>query len=909
MSKRFHSGNPAGGRGGSPAEAHAGAAHAPLTVAEREQVHAQIRERHSKAALQMAKDLHKRCGSEESEALLADAYRARIEDLLKLRMTAEARTLVAIVRERLPRSLARLGAVEQEIALLEGRFDAIVAPLGKADLAAEERERIEAFVRQRVEDLGALAKVSTLAADHPLRVAAGALAAAFEAVTRGPVSAGQVALPEVARRNPLASWKGLIRAIDSYYRGEPEACRRWLETIAADSPPARLVPAIERLCGADAGPLTAAAERLVEMVGDRGAELRRAAQAFDLAVAARKHKPIEEAARKVLEASVYLDAEARERLRQQMAVRLIDLDFSPLRAERVLGAIRRDAYFLRVLALKMEDSDRGNAVLTWEDFREDALRRRWFAAGSVEDGVLALHMAKLVERLTRDAVDDLTYDDGMWKPGLLQKTRTLLSSPEMLFARACEADPSAEAFEAWLNWAKKKAKPKDADAVAERWRKALPKDARPLLYLMESAEERKAYKKSLGYLEEAEKIDGLNPAVRRARLRLLVAAALRHLREKKANLARREIEAIGPLPEGPLRECAILACALDCFRSKVDGDPLQMDAMETVLVQLAGAAGSDLLLHSIFHATGIYPRAELPHCEPRSLPPAELLAQTARICQVGELAGLAVAVRESWPDALMAALRKGASGLEAAQLLALGEAALKDEARELAYAVSASGLAGNSATAHFLFLRARSLPFWAFEQKRGCIAAALTLARAERDTALAEKILNAMHRPTPRSTGWMPYFDIALMARPLASDLLHAILDEERKRNLLPVERKYKRPGYAPQLIAHEEGSTSGLDDAWDEDDEEEDEDDWDQEIDEDEAEAAGGAFDALRRKFKAIFRRMPPESRERILDAFAAGAEDLDQRRHNAKQNEQKTARARRAPAPEQGSLFGEEP
>lgn len=881
-----------------------------LTAEEREQVHAQIREQHSKAALQMAKDLHKRCGSEESEALLADAYRARIEDLLKLRMTAEARTLAEIVRGRIPRSLDRLGGIEQEIELLEGRFEAVVAPLGNADLPPEKREQIETLVRQRVEDLGALAKVSTLAADHSLRVAADALAEAFEAVTRGPVDAEQIALPEVPRRGPLASWKGLIRAIDSYYRGESEACRRWLRTIAADSVPARLVPALEKLCGAETGPLTAAAQRLVAMVGDREAELRRAAEVFDRAATAGKPQPVEEAARKVMEASISLDTETRERLRQQMAASLLDLDFSPSRAERILGAVRKDAHFLRAMALKLEEMDPGHAVIAWDRFREDAIRLKWFAAGSVEDGVLSLHMAQLVQKLSRHEVEDLIYDDGMWRSSELRQMKNLFASPEPLFARACQADPCVEYFEAWLNWAKKKAKPKDADAVAERWRKALPKDPRPLLYLMESAEERKAYKKSLGYLEEAEKIDGLNPAVRRARLRLLSAAALRHLREAKAHLARHEMEAIGLLPEGTLRECALLSCAFDWFCAELENDRDAVYAKEAALEQLAGAAGRDLLLKSISGATGIHPLAGLPHFDPRSASPADLLTQAARICQVGELGGVAIAVGALWPEDRMAEFHKAASSLDVAQLLALGEAALKNDARELAYRLSAAGMAGSSATAHFLLLRARCLPFWAYEQKRGCLAAALALARNERDAVLSEKILDAMQSRARPAMGWMPYFNQDWIARPLANDLLNAILDEERKRDVLPVESKYKRPGYAKQLAAHQEGGTDDIEGVWEEGDE--DDDRRDEAIDEaegeDEAMAAGEAFDAFKRSFEAILRRILPESQERIPDSFAADAEDLDQRRRNTKQAARKTARARRLPAPGQGSFFGEE-
>ncbi len=908
MSKRFQKQRTAEASGAQSEAARGGAETAALAVEERERVYAQIRERHSKAALQMAKDLHKRCGSQESEELLADAYRARIEDLLRLRMTVEARTLVQIVRVRMPRTLPRLGAIEQEIQLLEGRFDAIVAPLGNPDLAAEQRERIEAFVRQRVENLGALAKVDSLAADHALRVAAGALAAAFEAVTRGPVDAERVALTEVSRRSPLASWKGLIRAIDSYYRGDKEACGAWLKTIAADSVPARLLPAMRALGGTGAGELTAAAQRLVELVGDQGAELRRAAEDFDRAVAARKPMPIEKAARKAIGASVHLDTEARERLRGQMAACMMHMDFSPETAERALGAIKRDAYFLRVLALRLEDADRGNAVLAWEDFREDAIRCRWFAAGGVEDGVLSLHMARLVENLNRNEIEDLTYDDGMWKPGFLQNAKNLLTSPGPLFARACQADPCAESFEAWLNWAKRKAKPKEADEVAERWRKELPADARPLLHLVDASEERKAYKKSLGYLEEAEKIDGLNPAVRRARLRLLVGAALRHLGQVKASLARREIEAILPLPEGALHECTMLASALDWFCAAIENDPSAMDAKAGALAQLAGGAGRHLLLAAISRAIRIAPKVGFPEFDAHSLPAAELLTQAARICQVGELAGLPTPMQSGWNDDLLKALRQSAPGLDTAELLAVGEAALKDNARELAYAVSAAGLAGGSATERFLYLRARSLLFWACEQRLGCMAAALALARKERDTVLAEQILDEIHNPAWRTMWRTPFVRNDWVARPFTDDLLNEIVAEERERSVLPDEREYKRPRYMQKLNAHETGSTSGFDDDEDDWDEDENEDDWDEEENDSGERDTTGTFEATRNKLDEIFSRFPPGTRERVLDAFAAGAGHLDQIGRNAKQIPEKPVCARRGPVPEQESLFGEE-
>ena len=64
--------------------------------------------RHSKAAVQLAKDLHKRASTPESEALLLDAYQCRIEDMMRLGMAVEAKMLLQVVGERFPLSRVRM---------------------------------------------------------------------------------------------------------------------------------------------------------------------------------------------------------------------------------------------------------------------------------------------------------------------------------------------------------------------------------------------------------------------------------------------------------------------------------------------------------------------------------------------------------------------------------------------------------------------------------------------------------------------------------------------------------------------------------------------------------------------------------------------------------------------------------
>ena len=60
----------------------------------------------ARRAVDLAKDLHKSRGSPESEALLARAYRARIEEMLHQGLTKDAQALLALVRERYPGSFS-----------------------------------------------------------------------------------------------------------------------------------------------------------------------------------------------------------------------------------------------------------------------------------------------------------------------------------------------------------------------------------------------------------------------------------------------------------------------------------------------------------------------------------------------------------------------------------------------------------------------------------------------------------------------------------------------------------------------------------------------------------------------------------------------------------------------------------
>jgi hypothetical protein len=731
-------------------------------------------------------------------------------------MKVEAKTLLGIVRERFPSALPRMTDLDREIRAQDGKLEDVVAPLGDAELAAGERERIETFIRQRIHDLPALAAVSSLPPEHPLRTAASALASAFQAVTRGPVEDAVLALPEVSRRSPLAPWKALIRAIASYHRREDDACGRWLQTIPEDSVPARLIPALTAMmkskpaAGTDSK-LGPAGQRLVDAAGDHGAALRSALTDMEVALQAKKEKRILEAARTAMAAAHYCGAGTRERLRQHIAVRsaFLGIELSAVNAA-VGGAPRWDAYYFRLLARSMEEQhnvdDYAEAVSVWADFRREAIKENWFAPSGLEDGVLSLHMAQLIEKAPEDVIEDLKAEMATYrKPGKWKRDDGGVPSAQTLYERACEADPHPEAFQKWLSWARMQDHWQVADQVAERWREARATDIQPLLYLMESAEKRNAFKKSLKYLETAENLDRLNPEVRRAKLRLLLSAALRHMQQRKGHLAQGGIEQIETVPEVRPGEIAALAAALRWCLAAMNGDKAVQNEQEAGLNKLMGSVAAHLLLTAVAEKAEMGPMASLKALKVAKLPAVELLAGAARARALGEWAGLPIVLPREWNDTLNASLRLSDCPADGAQLLLLGEAALDSHSAELAYAASTAGLANGGGNAEFLFLRARALPQSASFRWEGCLAASLELARRERNTELTGRILDCMNGKQQNGRRWQGGAagmngDPAIASRPISPEFLGKILEEEQTMKRFPGNGLGEDPKYAEEL-------------------------------------------------------------------------------------------------------------
>jgi hypothetical protein len=730
---------------------------AEVTPNERAQVEQLIANGKAGHALDVAKEVHKRVRNAASEELLVAAYTARILSLAERGLDVEANALLALVRERHVSSHDRLREVAAILKARTGGIEGLLELLADPALTAEKRTGIENRIRGAADDPARIARCEALPPEHALRVAAAAVVRVLEAVTSGPVTADALALPEISRTSPLAPWKMLLRAIQVFYAHQDELCEKYLAAVEPAAAPARLVPALRAMIGQRQA-LTPAAGALVKQADGGLTALRTTLATLDQALDKENRTlALQEIGKAVTLCQEFYPG-LLERLKQHISIRALG---AGVRADRVAAAMGgpslKNAYFWRLLARAEEETPHEpraipTACSYWEEFRRHAIREKWFPARGPEVAALYLHMADLWKRIPDEEIAYIMHGFAAKFPGNREyyagqppEIRSLMLAPgpqdyyylsaNSLCERACDADPCAENFQRWLKLAGDVSA--HADRIAEAWAAALPKDIPPVLHLMQSAEKRNALKMAFGYMEQAERLDGLNPAVRNARLRLLISLAIRHLQQKKMHLAEPELRQIEGLPQAQQGDRPALSAALRWVYGTLRGKAAEADSARAAVVRVLGSdAAAQILLQSVAEACKLKGNAP----DPVS-PSGPLAAALGRACALGEDTGVKVRIPHLVSDQLMRELEGGDGAADAAGLRALGEAALRERSVLLAFAVSTAGLAlAQDGWAEFLFLRARSLPDWAEERAGACAAAASELARRQRHPDLLRRI-------------------------------------------------------------------------------------------------------------------------------------------------------------------------
>jgi len=773
-----------------------------------------IAEKNDKKAVEEAKRAHKIYATAESEALLTEAYLARAKGLAGRGLVAEGRLVLDLLDERHPASRERVADLRIAFAGRAGDVDSLLRPLCDPDLPAARRTAIEQAIARQLTDPSRIADSTVLPAGHPLREAARALVRAFELATSRPVTDDEIALAEISRRSPLSAWKLLVRAIALFHRGDDGGCRRSLAAIDPDAAPARLAPILDALMsGEGTEKLRGAAARLAARI--RGADdlLREPFALLDRALSERKQKEIFQRIQDAVRACGESAPALLDPLRQRISIRCLLLGLDANRVASACGGPSlKDAHFWRLFARAAEiKGDPAMAAGLWEEFRRNAIAQGWFRAGGIEEAAVYLYMAEIVRRYSPDELPDVRRSYEMrigngfanyyrGQPEEVREAAPKASSPgdrlyfldpDRLYAKACAIDPDAEDFRAWLEWTKEGGGDAAAlDRVAEKWRDSAPSDPRPILALMESAEKRKALQKALGYLERAEAIDGLNPEVRRARLRLEIATLVRHLQQRKSHLADKDFARLDALPQAKDgdRPSAIAAFRWVC--AKIRGDQAGLRASEEeIATGLRSPAAAALVVRAAARACSL-PAPLLP---PLPAPPAAAgdgrnLADLARACTLGRDLNLKIEIPRPWRETLIAETATAAGAIAARPLRWLAESAVDQGEDQLAFALSNLGLAlGESEAGWSLLVRAQSLPETLSERRCRCAATAAEIGRTQGDRELVEQAIELVREEV---SGPFSIFPSGAPLPPeltsLTPDKMRKTIAEERKASAYP---------------------------------------------------------------------------------------------------------------------------
>ncbi len=581
-------------------------------------------------AVEAAKQLVKQAPSPEAEALLVQAYQARIRALLASGLPKEAQALGLLVIERFPAHREAITGLIRQSEMATENFQALLTELLTA--AGDRRRELETILARRLTDPASVANSSVLPADHPLKRTAQIVNHLFAAVTSGPLPEGALLpLNDIPRHSPLAPWKLLIRAFDAFYHRNDAAVLTNLAGIPPEVGPARLVPVLRRLVGeANGEPTTSftVTAALNKVQGNRTVVQAQLAQ-LSRALTARHERHALSAVQTLV--SVFQSAPIAQ-WRTFLATLIHHWQRQGLPPEgllRTLPKSQTDPDILRLIALSLEPVAWEVALDWWNSYVSLAKTIGVLSAQGPEMARILLHMAALFPADPLEVLDILDAESE-------QDLRAQIRSGELaahcdrgaLLEHAHAADPSPQTFRALVAHYEQWGDSKRAETEAEAWRHAQPQELEPLLYLIRTAERRGASRKALDLLAQAETMNRLHPDVRQSRFRLLLASAERRLRESKVALALEDLVQIAQEPRAAEGEIKAYLLALSWASAVKDGNTDGADRLEPLFLTTVGnPVLSDLVIGALTESLKIkIPRPAV------SASPEEAIDGLARAC-------------------------------------------------------------------------------------------------------------------------------------------------------------------------------------------------------------------------------------------------------------------------------------
>ncbi len=506
---------------------------------------------------------------------------------------------------------------------------------------------------------------------------------------------------------------------------------------------------------------------LVKMVSGRDSQIKHSLEELDRSFETGNHSRQLRAVKSAAKACSDCSGGFIKRFRQMVSVKSFAAFNDPWKIVKAMGGHSvHDADWWRLYAQANEDSPI-YCCAVWNQFYKHAVYEGLIKEDGIEAAILFEHMADTLRRMDEDELIEERYSfeyefDGF---GFLYVGQTeditsvmdngvgiddhLYLYPDFLYKKSVSIRPDSGVYRKWLNYKLDLEDfTKEADEVARRWHSDLPNEVEPVLYLAESAEDRGAFTKALKFLQQAEALDGLDPKVKKARVRLVLNKFFRHLRERKTHLAAKDINELSSCGTIDENDLSLLLAALRWAQAVCGNQDKQAGELEKMIADKMGSvAGAKFILFNITRLSRVVGFDE--KAASKTLKTGELADAAAKCCQLALKTGVNFEIPPHWDKGLLNELNKKDFSLDPELLICLCETAYNSSDDKIAYAGSGAGLRMRTkSTARFLKIRAQSLPYFCRERRMECFAAAAELARCERDMELVSEIIDEMRSST-----------------------------------------------------------------------------------------------------------------------------------------------------------------
>ncbi len=560
-------------------------------------IHAAAQRGDFRAAIDIAKECHRREPTPAHAQLLSAQYQQRARQLLDKGLAAEAMAVLGHALQ-LGGGSAEVLRLSFECGLRSGDYASAERVIGRLQDEAE-RSRARVMLVDRAVATG---DAGGRIADPDLREDVARIRRAFEAFERADDAAVSAELKQIGLHSPCAAWKWLVMGLSAQARNEPDAAGKCWSRVSGEGAAARLAASLAaglEQAGQTPGSPSAVSRAKTDVVRPlKPASLQRSPRldALREIKSALDRGRRDDVLRHCRTAIGLTDAAERAAFAQRLGRAVIsglamEPDDRPV-LQRLFGALPEDPRYTRAVAVTYEEDALRDALYGWEQY----LRELPIAVGipaarrNQARALIYAHLGKLAEGLEPSldihaleaffGAEDEDFDDE-------------ISQAASHYRKSITLDPHRLATHArLLDLLTRRGDLSAAEEQANRILESWPDHVKSLLFAGQRCMDRNALRKALGYFDRAREAEPFNSATRDAIRTCLMLSARRRLEKGNLPLARKDYEQAAAL-SGPGSDSVPLYCKWAALEWRA-GDAARA---ESLLEEARGAAADPLLLH------------------------------------------------------------------------------------------------------------------------------------------------------------------------------------------------------------------------------------------------------------------------------------------------------------------------